>query len=66
MMKDAMLQLELVVPSLNSDASVTATLKNDEGIILDLETVINLPETSAQQKATLKYGNSQPTLMTST
>ncbi|XP_074548675.1 apolipoprotein B-100 [Halichoeres trimaculatus] len=55
MMKDAMLQLELVVPSLKSDASITATLKNDEGIIMDLETVINLPETSSQQKATLKY-----------
>ncbi|KAM6969587.1 apolipoprotein B-100 [Tautogolabrus adspersus] len=55
MMKDAMLQLQIVIPSLQADASITATLKKDEDIIMDLETVINLPETSSQQKATLKY-----------
>ncbi|XP_060918741.1 apolipoprotein B-100 [Labrus mixtus] len=55
MMKDAMLQLQMVIPSLQADASITATLKKDEDIIMDLETVINLPETSSQQKATLKY-----------
>uniref|UniRef100_UPI0037E9B8DE apolipoprotein B-100 n=1 Tax=Semicossyphus pulcher TaxID=241346 RepID=UPI0037E9B8DE len=55
MMKEAMLQLQVVVPSLKSDASVTATLRKDEDILLDLETAINLPETSSQQKATLKY-----------
>ncbi|CAJ1074177.1 apolipoprotein B-100 [Xyrichtys novacula] len=55
MMKEVMLQLEMAIPSLKTDASITAILKRDEGIILDLETVINLPETSSQQKATLKY-----------
>uniref|UniRef100_A0A672YEF9 Apolipoprotein Ba n=1 Tax=Sphaeramia orbicularis TaxID=375764 RepID=A0A672YEF9_9TELE len=55
MMKDAMVQLQLAIPSMNSDASVTATLKKDEGVILDLETAINLPETVYQQKASLKY-----------
>ncbi|XP_067470643.1 apolipoprotein B-100 [Thunnus thynnus] len=55
MMKDAMLQLQMVIPSLKTDASVTATLKKDEDMLMDLETVINLPETSYQQKTSLKY-----------
>ncbi|XP_034531344.1 apolipoprotein B-100 [Notolabrus celidotus] len=59
MMKDAMLQLEMVLPSMQSDASITATLKKDEGMILDLETVMNLPETSSQQKATLRYDDNK-------
>lgn len=66
MMKDAMLQLQIVIPSLKTDASVTATLKKDEDVVMDLETVINLSETSYQQKASLKYGNCQPSLTSST
>ncbi|XP_029316837.1 apolipoprotein B-100 [Cottoperca gobio] len=55
MMKDAMLKLQMVIPSLKTDASFTATLKRDEDVLMDLETVINLPDTSYQQKASLKY-----------
>uniref|UniRef100_A0A3B5BD93 Apolipoprotein B-100-like n=1 Tax=Stegastes partitus TaxID=144197 RepID=A0A3B5BD93_9TELE len=55
MMRDAMLQLEMVIPSLKTDASVTANLKKDEDVLLDLETVIHLPETSYQHKTALKY-----------
>uniref|UniRef100_A0A8C2XEB4 Apolipoprotein B n=1 Tax=Cyclopterus lumpus TaxID=8103 RepID=A0A8C2XEB4_CYCLU len=55
MMKDSMLQLQMVIPSLKTDVAVTATLKRDENVVMDLETVINLPETSYQQKASLKY-----------
>uniref|UniRef100_A0A8D3E8C5 Vitellogenin domain-containing protein n=1 Tax=Scophthalmus maximus TaxID=52904 RepID=A0A8D3E8C5_SCOMX len=55
MMKDAMLQLQMVIPSLKTDASFTATLKTDEVVLMDLETIITLPETSYQQKALLKY-----------
>lgn len=58
-MKDAMLQLQMIIPTLKTDASVTATLKKDEDVLMDLETVINLPETSYQQTASLKYGNCQ-------
>ncbi|XP_042356872.1 apolipoprotein B-100 isoform X2 [Plectropomus leopardus] len=57
MMKDAMLQLQLVVPSLKTDASVTASLKRDEDVLMDLETLISLPETSYQQKASLRYND---------
>ncbi|XP_056282270.1 apolipoprotein B-100 isoform X4 [Pseudoliparis swirei] len=54
-MKGSMLQLQMVIPSLKTDVAVTTTLKMDENVIMDLETVINLPETSYQQKASLKY-----------
>uniref|UniRef100_A0A8D0D7V1 Apolipoprotein B n=1 Tax=Sander lucioperca TaxID=283035 RepID=A0A8D0D7V1_SANLU len=57
MMKNAMLQLQMAIPSLKTDASVTATLKRDDDVFMDLETVINLPETSYQQKASLKYND---------
>uniref|UniRef100_A0A3Q1CD90 Vitellogenin domain-containing protein n=1 Tax=Amphiprion ocellaris TaxID=80972 RepID=A0A3Q1CD90_AMPOC len=57
MMRDAMLQLEMGIPSLKTDASVTANLKKDEDVLLDLETVIRLPETTYQHKTSLKYDN---------
>ncbi|KAM8915788.1 apolipoprotein B-100 isoform 2-T3 [Spinachia spinachia] len=55
MMMDDMLQLQLLIPYLKTEASVTATLKMDEDLVVDLATVINLPETSYQQKASFKY-----------
>ncbi|XP_037341646.2 apolipoprotein B-100 [Pungitius pungitius] len=55
MMKDAMLQLKLLIPFLKTEASVTAILRRDEDIVVDLEAVMNLPETSYQQKASFKY-----------
>ncbi|XP_059209033.1 apolipoprotein B-100 isoform X2 [Centropristis striata] len=55
MMKEAMLQLKMVIPSLRTDASVTATLRRDKDMLMDFETVVNLPETSYQHKASLKY-----------
>lgn len=57
MMKDAMLQLQMVIPSLKADVSVTATLKKDEDVLMDLKTIVNISESSYQQKASLKYGN---------
>ncbi|KAF7654321.1 hypothetical protein LDENG_00071110 [Lucifuga dentata] len=55
MMKDAMLQVQMAIPSLKMNGSVIAALKKDEGILMTLETAFNLPETSSQQKAVLKY-----------
>uniref|UniRef100_UPI003AAA740B apolipoprotein B-100 n=1 Tax=Centroberyx gerrardi TaxID=166262 RepID=UPI003AAA740B len=55
MMKDAMLQVQMVIPSLKTDASVTATLKKDESVVIGVETAINIPETSSLQRVTLKY-----------
>ncbi|XP_032403180.1 LOW QUALITY PROTEIN: apolipoprotein B-100 [Xiphophorus hellerii] len=55
MMKEVMTQLQMDIPSLETDASVTATLKNEENVLMDLESVLHLPAASYQQKASLKY-----------
>ncbi|XP_072221414.1 apolipoprotein B-100 [Leuresthes tenuis] len=56
MMKEAMLQLQMDIPALNTDASITAVLKKDANVLLDLETVVHVAsETSYQQKASLRY-----------
>lgn len=60
MMKDAMLKLQMDVPSLKMDASFTAGLKKDEGLLMDLETVVKVPKTLCQQKASLRYGEPHP------
>lgn len=56
MMKDAILQLQMIIPSLKTETSVTATLKKDEDMVMNIDTVIKLPETSYEQKTLLKYG----------
>lgn len=54
--------MQMAIPSLKTDASVTGTLKIDEGVLVDLETVVNLLETSSQQRASVKYGNCLPSV----
>ncbi|XP_061600428.1 apolipoprotein B-100 [Cololabis saira] len=55
MMKEAVLQLQMDVPALKTDVSVTAVLKKDEDVHLFLEMVAHLLEISYEQKARLKY-----------
>lgn len=62
-MKDAMLQLQMVIPSLQTNASFTATLKRDEDVLMDVETALSLPKTSYRHKASLKYGKCQPSII---
>ncbi|XP_036449677.1 apolipoprotein B-100 [Colossoma macropomum] len=54
-MEDGELQLQVAVPPLQMDASATARLKNADGLVLQLETAFNCPETSSLQKAVLRY-----------
>ncbi|XP_005160686.1 apolipoprotein Bb, tandem duplicate 1 isoform X1 [Danio rerio] len=55
-MKDAMLQVQLLIPNFETDAKVTATLKNTDELKVELESDIKLPEmTSSIQKMILKY-----------
>ncbi|XP_024275438.2 apolipoprotein B-100 [Oncorhynchus tshawytscha] len=54
-MKDAMLQVQLLVPSIKADATVTANVKRGEELELELECDIKFPETTSVQKITLKY-----------
>ncbi len=56
-MRDGLIELRLVVPALQMDTSATATLKHNNGLILQLETAFNMPETTSVQKAILRYGN---------
>lgn len=56
-MRDGLIELQLAVPALQMDTSATATLKNNNGLVLQLETAFNMPETTSVQKAILRYGN---------
>lgn len=62
-MKDGLLELHMAIPSLQMETSVTASLKNSNGLILQLETALNMPETTSAQKAILRYGNEVPFVM---
>lgn len=54
---DAMLQLQMIVPSLKADASLSVTLKRDKQIFMNIETVAKLPAVSYQQTVSFRYGN---------
>ncbi|MCJ8743825.1 hypothetical protein PDJAM_G00098620, partial [Pangasius djambal] len=54
-MKDALLQVQLLVPSLEADAKVTASLKREEELTLELESDLKFLDTSSVQKLILKY-----------
>ncbi|XP_038583476.1 apolipoprotein B-100-like, partial [Micropterus salmoides] len=58
-MKEGMLQVQLLVPSINADASVTANMKRDEELQLELKSDIKLLETTSEQKITMKYETSK-------
>ncbi|XP_050993857.1 apolipoprotein Bb, tandem duplicate 1 [Labeo rohita] len=55
-MEDAMLQVQLLIPNLQTNAKVTANLKHAEGCTLELESDLRLPKTTSSiQKVILKY-----------
>lgn len=58
--KGAMLQLQMDLPSLKSNASFTAALRTEEDVHMDVNAVVNLPETRYQQEASISYGYWQP------
>lgn len=51
-----MLQMQLLVPSMKTDASITATLKNSEVLTLEIKSDVKLPETNSVQAVVFKYG----------
>ena len=53
-----MLQVQLLVPSVNADATVTANIKHDEEMELELRSEIKVMETTSEQKVAIKYGMS--------
>ncbi|XP_041661447.1 apolipoprotein B-100-like [Cheilinus undulatus] len=54
-MKEAMLELQVLVPMLDADATVTANLKRDEEMELALKTDIKLMGATSEQKIAMKY-----------
>lgn len=54
-MKDAFVQIEMDIPSLHSKATTTASLKKDSGLILQLESNIDIPKMSSLQTAIIRY-----------
>lgn len=55
-MNDGLLEAQLIVPSLNTEGTLTATLNCVEDLTLELKSNIKLPETNSVQRITFQYG----------
>lgn len=53
-----MLQVQMLVPALKTDATLTATMNKIDGLTLEIKSDVKLPESSSVQAVTFKYGNS--------
>ncbi|XP_033932300.1 apolipoprotein B-100-like [Pseudochaenichthys georgianus] len=58
-MKEAMLQVQLLVPSINADATFTANMKRDEELKLELKSEIKVMAATSEQKIAMKYDASK-------
>ncbi|KAM4600707.1 apolipoprotein B-100-like isoform 2-T2 [Polymixia lowei] len=58
-MKEAMLQVQLLIPIIDADATVTANLKRDDELEFELESDIKCLGTASEQKITVKYDDSK-------
>ncbi|KAM7395255.1 hypothetical protein PAMA_006831 [Pampus argenteus] len=58
-MKEGMLQVQLLVPSINADATVTANLKREEELELELKSEIKVMDAVSEQKIAMKYDASK-------
>ncbi|XP_029281256.1 apolipoprotein B-100-like [Cottoperca gobio] len=58
-MTDGMLQVQLLVPSLKTDAAITATMSKADVLTMEIKSEVKLPETSSIQAITFKYGENQ-------
>ncbi|XP_069578471.1 apolipoprotein Bb, tandem duplicate 1 [Brachyistius frenatus] len=58
-MKEGMLQVQLLVPSINVDATVTANMKRDEELELELKSEIKILDVTSKQKIAMKYDASK-------
>ncbi len=56
-MKEGMLQVQLLVPSINADATVTANMKRNEELELELKSEIKVMDATSEQKIAMTYGN---------
>ncbi|XP_077443504.1 apolipoprotein Bb, tandem duplicate 1 [Stigmatopora argus] len=59
MLKKGMLQVQLLVPTLNVDASVTANMKREDELELKLKTEVKVMEAVSKQEIALKYDDTK-------
>ncbi|XP_035802604.2 apolipoprotein B-100-like [Amphiprion ocellaris] len=58
-MKEGMLQVQLLVPSINADATVTANMKQDEELELEVKSDIKFRDMRSEQEIDMKYDGSK-------
>ncbi|XP_056219329.1 apolipoprotein B-100-like [Seriola aureovittata] len=58
-MTDGMLQVQLLVPSLKTDAAITAKMSKTDGLTMEIKSDVKLSETSSIQAVIFKYGEDQ-------
>lgn len=56
-MKKGMLQVQLLVPSFDTDATITANMERDEELELELKSEIKVMEAMSKHSIAMKYGN---------
>ncbi|XP_055362306.1 apolipoprotein Bb, tandem duplicate 1 isoform X2 [Betta splendens] len=54
-MKEGMLQGQLIVPSINTDATVTANMRYEQELELELKSEVKLMDATSEQKIALRY-----------
>ncbi|KAM6915749.1 apolipoprotein B-100-like [Xenentodon cancila] len=58
-MTDGMLEVQLLVPALKTDATVSTIFSKAEGLTMQIKSDVSLPEISSVQAVTFKYGKEQ-------
>ncbi|KAL7887812.1 hypothetical protein AOLI_G00027860 [Acnodon oligacanthus] len=58
-MKDGLLQAQVIVPSLKTEAALTATMRRTEDLTLELKSNITVLETSSIQNIVFKYADDE-------
>lgn len=56
-MREGMMQLQLLVPFLNTDATFTANMKREDELEMELKSDIRVMAAVSAQKFKVKYGN---------
>ncbi|KAM9778214.1 apolipoprotein Bb, tandem duplicate 1 [Syngnathus typhle] len=59
MMKEGMLQIQLLVPTLNLDASVTANVEREDELEVKLESDVKIMDAVSKQELEMKYDDSK-------
>lgn len=55
-MKEGMLQVQLLVPSIDVDATLTANMRRGQQLELELKSEVKVVEITSEQQIRLNYG----------